>query len=70
LLTARDIAPRLLIKPRTVAKWARQGRIPAYHVGRKLGFKWVEVEQSLQRVEAPGRRSATSLPRKLKMIFN
>jgi excisionase family DNA binding protein len=53
LLTARDIAPRLLIQPRTVAKWARQGRIPAYQIGRKLGFKWVEVEQSLQRVEAP-----------------
>ena len=50
LLTTKEIAPRLFIQPRTAALWARQGRIPAYHIGRKLGFKWVEVEHSLRRV--------------------
>jgi len=50
LLTTEEIAPRLFIQPRTAALWARQGRIPAYHIGRKLGFKWVEVEHSLRRV--------------------
>lgn len=50
LLTAAEISIRLLIKPRTAALWARQGRLPAYHLGRKLGFKWSEVEQALQRV--------------------
>lgn len=52
LLTTKEIAPRLFIQPRTAALWARKGRIPAYHIGRKLGFKWVEVEQALQRVAA------------------
>ena len=50
LLTTKEISPRLFIQPRTAALWARQGRIPAYLIGRKLGFKWVEVEQALQRV--------------------
>ena len=50
LLTTKEISPRLFIQPRTAALWARQGRIPAYHIGRKLGFKWVEVEHSLRRV--------------------
>jgi hypothetical protein len=50
LLTAAEISVRLLIKPRTAALWARQGRLPAYHLGRKLGFKWSEVEHSLRRV--------------------
>ena len=43
LLTTKEISPRLFIQPRTAALWARQGRIPAYHIGRKLGFKWVET---------------------------
>ena len=50
LLTAKEISPRLFIKPRTAALWARQGRLPAYRIGRKLGFKWEEVENSLRRV--------------------
>ena len=54
LLTAEEIAPRLFIKPRTAALWARQGRIPAYRVGRKLGFKWEEVERVLPKTKAEG----------------
>ena len=47
LLTAKEIAPRLFIQPRTAALWARQGRLPAYRIGRKLGFKWEEVQLAL-----------------------
>ena len=52
LLTAEDISARLFIKPRTAALWARQGRIPAYRIGRKLGFKWEEVERALPTASA------------------
>ena len=52
LLTAKEIAPRLFIQPRTAALWARQGRLPAYRIGRKLGFKWEEVEKALPRTKA------------------
>jgi excisionase family DNA binding protein len=46
-LNTHDIAGRLGIKPRTVALWARQGRLPAYRLGRYLRFKWDEVERAL-----------------------
>ena len=46
-LNTSDIAGRLGIKPRTAALWARQGRLPAYRLGRYLRFKWDEVERSL-----------------------
>ncbi len=70
LLTAKEISPRLFIQPRTVALWARQGRLPAYRIGRKLGFKWEEVERALPKTNAesgkfpaaPGRPGGPSLP--------
>ena len=46
-LNTCDIAGRLGIKPRTAALWARQGRLPAYRLGRYLRFKWDEVERAL-----------------------
>ena len=46
-LNVNDVAVRLGIKPRTVALWARQGRLPAYKVGRYLRFKWEEIESAL-----------------------
>ena len=46
-LNACDIAGRLGIKPRTVTLWVRQGRLPAYRLGRYLRFKWDEVEHAL-----------------------
>ena len=61
LLTAKEISPRLFIKPRTAALWARQGRLPAYRIGRKLGFKWEEVERALPTVSAS--RMAAAEPR-------
>jgi len=47
LLSAQEVAERLGIKPRTVALWAREGRLPAYRLGRYLRFKWELVERAL-----------------------
>ena len=56
LLTTKEIAPRLFIKPKTAALWARQEKIPAFKIGRKLAFKWTEVEQALKKIgEAPAK---------------
>jgi len=44
LLNTREVAAGVLMKPSTVARWARQGRLPAYRLGGRLRFKWVEVE--------------------------
>jgi excisionase family DNA binding protein len=41
------VAKRLGVKPKTVGAWARNGKIPAYRIGRRLRFKWAEVEQRL-----------------------
>jgi len=46
-LNTRDVAARLLVQPRTVADWARNGRLPAYRLGRLIRFKWDEVERAL-----------------------
>jgi excisionase family DNA binding protein len=46
-LTANDVAARLHIRPRTVALWAQQGRLPAYRLGNYLRFRWDEVENAL-----------------------
>lgn len=43
----REVAKRLGLRPRTIAVWALQGKIPAYRFGRYLRFKWDEVEQAL-----------------------
>ena len=56
LLTTKEIAPRLFIKPKTAALWARQEKIPAFKIGRKLAFKWTDVEQALKKIgEAPAK---------------
>lgn len=47
LLNTREVAARLLVQPRTVADWARNGRLPAYRLGRLIRFKWDEVERAL-----------------------
>jgi excisionase family DNA binding protein len=48
LLSAREVGERLGIKPRTVSLWVRQGRLPAYRVGRYLRFDWDEVTRALE----------------------
>lgn len=46
-LNVNDVAARLGIKPRTASLWARQGRLPAYRVGRYLRFRWEEIESAM-----------------------
>ena len=42
-LTKEVVAERLCVTPRTVARWARTGRLPAHRFGRRVRFKWSEV---------------------------
>jgi excisionase family DNA binding protein len=42
-LTKEVVAERLCLTPRTVARWARTGRLPAHRFGRRVRFKWSEV---------------------------
>jgi excisionase family DNA binding protein len=41
------VSIRLGVKPKTVGEWANQGKLPAYRMGRRLRFKWAEVEAHL-----------------------
>jgi excisionase family DNA binding protein len=41
------VAKRLGVQPKTVADWARAGKLPAYLIGPYLRFKWSEVEAHL-----------------------
>ena len=44
LLTTRVVAERLGVKPTTLRRWAREGRVPSYRVGRKtLRFDLADV---------------------------
>jgi excisionase family DNA binding protein len=45
-LTKEVVAERLCVTPRTVARWARTGRLPAHRFGRRVRFKWSEVEKA------------------------
>ena len=48
LLTADEVADRLRVKPDTVVVWARQGRIPAHRLSRKvIRFRLQEVVEAL-----------------------
>ena len=47
LLNTREVAAGLLMEPSTVARYARQGKLPSFRVGRRLRFRWAEVETAL-----------------------
>jgi excisionase family DNA binding protein len=48
LLTADQLADRLRIRPRTVQKWARRGRIPTVRLSPKVvRFRWSTVLAAL-----------------------
>jgi excisionase family DNA binding protein len=39
LLSAAQAAPLLNLHPGTLLSWARQGRVPCLHVGRRVAFR-------------------------------
>ena len=43
----KEVGRRLGLRPRTVGVWVLQGKLPAYRFGRRLRFKWAEIEQHL-----------------------
>ncbi len=47
LLNTREVAAGLLMKPSTVARWARQGKLPAFRLGGRLRYRWAEIEVSI-----------------------
>ncbi|HBG26982.1 MAG: hypothetical protein A2Y10_15375 [Planctomycetes bacterium GWF2_41_51] len=55
LLTAEDMAIWLKVKPETILKWARTGRIPFLRFsGKVVRFDVVAVQQALADLAAKG----------------
>jgi excisionase family DNA binding protein len=49
LLTVNQLAERLQVRPRTVQKWARSGRLPAVLLSPKVvRFDWAAVLAALR----------------------
>jgi excisionase family DNA binding protein len=52
LLTAREVADVLGIRPGTVLDWFEAGRIPGFRLGGRVGspvrFRWSELEAWLE----------------------
>jgi excisionase family DNA binding protein len=52
-LKTRDIANQLGVSPKTVTRWAREGRIPAFRIGPKsLRYAMTDVMDALRRGQA------------------
>lgn len=49
LLTSAEVAKRLRVSPRTIARWVKEGRISAAYVtpGGLYRFRWDDVRQEL-----------------------
>ena len=43
-----EAARRLNCSVRSIDNWMSRGVIPFYKIGRKVGFKWSEVEEALR----------------------
>ena len=50
-ITKETVAERLGVTPETVRRWASDGRLPSHHFGRRLRFKWSEVESALMKLK-------------------
>jgi excisionase family DNA binding protein len=49
MLTAEEVADRLRVKPDTIVVWARQGRIPAHRLSRKvIRFRFDDLVAALE----------------------
>ena len=44
------------VLPDTVGRWYREGRLPGYRMGRRLKFKWSEIERQLAQTRRFGPR--------------
>ena len=54
LLTAKELAERLRVRPSTIRLWAREGLIPAVRVGAKIiRFDLADVLRDLKRQDQP-----------------
>ena len=61
LLTAKQLAEVLQIKPSTIYKWVHYGYVPHIKLGTSIRFKEKKVEEWLKKRERKG-RSAYKLP--------
>lgn len=56
LLDAEGLAPRLGLKPETVMRWYREGRIPGLKITNKvLRFRWAAVLAALESQQGSAR---------------
>jgi excisionase family DNA binding protein len=63
LLTAEEVADRLRVKPDTIIGWAREGRIPAHRLSRKvIRFRFDDLVAALER-EVFGDQARELVPR-------
>jgi excisionase family DNA binding protein len=44
LVTAEEVAAVLKVSPKSVYRWAQQGRLPAFREGRLIRFRESDVE--------------------------
>jgi len=48
-ITKEMVAERICVTPETVRRWASDGCLPSHHFGRRLRFRWSEVEAALMK---------------------
>ncbi len=61
-LTSAEVLPILRISKQTLGRWAREGTIPAYRLGRQLRFPKAEFEAWLQAQRADRVAPAPQVP--------
>lgn len=49
-ITKEIVAERLQIHRDTVGRWVASGRLPFYRMGRRLRFKWSEIDRHMAQV--------------------
>ena len=49
LITAKTLSQLIDVKPSTLLRWAKEGKIPAYVMGRRIFFDPQEVIETIKR---------------------
>lgn len=49
--TRKEVAKRLRISLPTLTTYIKEGRIPYHRIGRRVLFKWDEVQEVLEQIE-------------------